>query len=120
MLAIRAWFDTPGRRAYLHYLVLALFGVIAVFSKVDPSLGVLVAAAVVAVFDLAVALLHSAAKWRTLLYGVAIALQPIGLGFAIGTSEQWAAALVLLSAILGVGLAAAKAVPVPAEFTLGT
>ncbi len=117
MSAIRAWFDAPGRRAYVHYLVLALFGVIAVFSKIDPSLGVLVAAAVVAVFDLVLALLHSSAKWRTLLYGVVIAVQPIGLGFAIGTSEQWAAALVLLSAILGVGLAAAKT-PVPEEFDL--
>ncbi|UYL87856.1 holin [Gordonia phage Malisha] len=115
MSAIRAWFDTPNRRAYVHAVVLAVFGVITVSTKVDPSLGVLIAAAAVAVFDLVLALLHSSAKWRTLLYGVVIALQPIGVAVAIGTSEQWASGLVLLSAILGVGLAAAKT-PVPAEY----
>lgn len=117
MNTIKSWLDTPGRRAYIHALVLAVFGIVTVSTGADPELGVLVAAAAVAVFDLALAIVHSSARWRTLAYGVAIALQPIGVAFTIGTEAQWSAGLVLVSAILGVGLAAAKT-PVPAEYTL--
>lgn len=118
MSAIRSWFDTPGRRAYVHAVVLAVFGhhhgldegrsVARCARRGRGGRGVRSGRRDPAQLG---EVAHPA------LYGVALALQPIGIGFAFGTSEQWAAALVLLSAILGVGLAAART-PVPDEYTI--
>ncbi len=48
-------------------------------------------------------------KVSAAVYGVALAAQPIGVAVAFGTDAQWAIGLQLLSAILGGGLAAARA-----------
>lgn len=104
----------PARRAYLHTLTVAVVGVLSAVTVISGALAPLIPAAVLAVFDLAVALTHREVldwpgKISAAIYGVALAAQPIGLVFAWGTDAQWAIALQLLSAILGGGLAAARA-----------
>ena len=104
----------PARRAYVHTLTIAVVGVLSMVTVISGSLVPLIPAAVVAVFDLLVALAHrEVADWpgkvSAAVYGVALAAQPIGVAVAFGTDAQWAIGLQLLSAILGGGLAAARA-----------
>ena len=97
----------PARRAYIHpgrrrRRLLSLVTVIRQPGPADP-------AAVVAVFDLLVALAHrEVADWpgkvSAAVYALALAAQPIGVAVAFGTDAQWAIGLQLLSAILGGGL----------------
>lgn len=104
----------PARRAYVHTLAVAVVGVLSAVTVISGSLAPLIPAAVLGVFDLLVALAHRevddwAGKVSAAVYGLALAAQPIGLAVAFGTDAQWAVALQLLSAILGGGLAAARA-----------
>lgn len=112
--AVRNWINTPGRRVWIHGVVVALIGFLAFFFRQDwSSWAVLIPAAVVAGFDMIQSIANSTSKTRTLFYGFVLALQPIGLGFSLGTEEQWAAGLMLLSAILGSTVATVKTLPVP-------
>lgn len=104
----------PARRAYIHTLTVAVVGLLSAVTVISGSLAPLIPAAVLAVFDLLVALAHRevddwAGKVSAAVYGLALAAQPIGLVLSFGTDAQWAVALQLLSAILGGGLAAARA-----------
>lgn len=104
----------PARRAYVHTVTVALVGVLSAVTVISGSLAPLIPAAVLAVFDLLVALAHREVddwpgKVSAAVYALALAAQPIGVAFAFGSDAQWAIALQLLSAILGGGLAAARA-----------
>lgn len=105
------------RRAYVHGLAVAILTVITAVTESDPAFATLLVAVVIAVFDLGTALLHTTSKVSYAVYGVALACQPVGLFLQLGTDVQWAASLALVSAILGGGLAAAKA-PKPGDFAL--
>lgn len=107
-----------SRRAYVHTVSVALIGVLAAFTVIGSSLVPLIPAAIVAVFDLLVALAHrEVTDWQgrvsTAVYALALAAQPIGLALAFGTDAQWAVVIQLLAALLGGGLAGARA-PQPA------
>lgn len=114
----------PARRAYIHTLAVAAVGVLSLVTVISGSLVPLIPAAVVAVFDLLVALAHrEVADWpgkvSAAVYALALAAQPIGVAVAFGTDAQWAIGLQLLSAILGGGLAAARAPQPGGETILG-
>lgn len=102
----------PARRAYVHSVSVAIVAVLATVTVAGGSWLPLIPAVVVAVFDLAVAVQHSSGVAKAV-YALALTAQPVGLAVQIGTDQQWGAALALLAAILGGGLAAGRA-PQPA------
>ena len=101
----------PARRAYVHFVSIAVVAVLATITVAGSSWLPLIPAAVVAAFDLAVAVKNSSGVAQAV-YGLALVAQPIGLAVQFGTDQQWGAALALLAAILGGGLAAGRA-PMP-------
>ncbi len=112
--SIREWVNTPGRRVWIHGVAVTFFGFMAFFFHADwDSWAVLVPAAIVAGFDMIQSMSNSTSKTRTLFYGFVLTLQPIGLALSLGTEEQWAAGLMLLSAIMGSALATVKTNPPP-------
>lgn len=113
MNSVKIWVNTPGRRVWLHGVVLAAYALIALFWHTDATLGPIIALAVISVFDLLVSILNATNKWRVRLYGVLIAFQAIvTVAFGV-TDEQWGAILVLAGALLGTVTAVGNTVPVP-------
>ncbi|MFT4125066.1 MAG: hypothetical protein QM662_02395 [Gordonia sp. (in: high G+C Gram-positive bacteria)] len=101
---------SPARRQWLHVVTVSLLALIGVLvpSFDNGAWGALVAGAVLAVFDLGTAILHSKSGVRTAVYALLLAVQPIALGLHLGTGDQWAAALQVITAVFGGALAAAK------------
>lgn len=107
-----------SRRAYVHTAAVAIVTVLTAWALIGDVYAPLIPAAVLAFFDLAVALAHrTVLNWKgkaaAAFYALCLALQPIGLALSWGTVDQWTAGLAVVSALLGGGLAAGRA-PQPA------
>ncbi|UAK38465.1 hypothetical protein K8O93_01270 [Gordonia bronchialis] len=107
-----------SRRAYVHTVSVAIVTLLTAWALVGDVYAPLIPAAVLAFFDLAVALAHrDTLDWKgkaaAAFYALCLALQPIGLALSFGTDAQWGAALTVVSAVLGGSLAAGRA-PTPA------
>ena len=110
-------FDS-SRRAYVHGVIVPVVAFLAVLGYVSGSFVPLIPAAVLGAFDLITALVHrDTSEWQgkaaAAVYALALALQPIGVGLAIGTDEVWAQGIAVLAAVLGGSLAGSRA-PQPA------
>ncbi|SLG40490.1 Uncharacterised protein [Mycobacteroides abscessus subsp. abscessus] len=99
---------TPRLRGYLHGLTPVALGALVTFGYLTDAKAAVIAGAVLAAVDLVLALVNSTNSWRTALYGLAAALQPVGVAFGLGTNAEWVAALAVFAALLGSGVAAAK------------
>jgi len=98
----------PDLRGYLHGLTPVLMTALVAFGATTDTVAALIAGAAIACLDLLFALLHSTNTWRSALYGFGAAMQPIGIAIGWGANHQWVAALAVLSALLGSGIAAGK------------
>ena len=104
----------PARRAYVHTLTIAVVGVLSAVTIISGSLAPLIPAAVLAVFDLGVALTHRdvldwPGKVSAAIYGVAPGSAADQARVRLGYRRAVGHRPATLSAILGGGLAAARA-----------
>ncbi|QWS68147.1 membrane protein [Gordonia phage VanLee] len=111
-------FLDSARRAYVHSVAVAVVTLLGAWALIGDAFLPLIPAAVVAGFDLLIALAHrELVDWKgkaaAAFYAVCLAAQPIGLALSWGSTAQWTAGLAVVAALLGSGLAAGRA-PQPA------
>lgn len=93
-------------RGTLHAVQGPLVVLIMAYSVVNDSQAAAIVAAVVAVVDLLLAMLHSETTVRTLIYPALAAIASVLMNFGVASDEQLYALLGVAAAVLGGGVAA--------------
>lgn len=93
-------------RRWLHIVAPALVTLIAAYGFTTEDRAALIGAAIVAVGDLGLAMLHSESTWRTLVYPALAAVAAVCVGFGIVEQDLATATLGVIAAVLGSALAA--------------
>lgn len=99
-------------RGRVYTTAAALVAALVSWGVLDDALAPTVVGVVGASITLAYALLHSTSTWRSAVYALTVAVGPLSVALGWGTDNHWVAAAALVSAALGLNVAAHHA-PTP-------
>ena len=99
-------------RGRVYTTAAALVAALVSWGVLDDALAPAVVGVVGASITLAYALLHSTSTWRSAVYSLTVAVGPLAVAVGWGTDNHWVAAAALVSAALGLNVAAHHA-PTP-------
>lgn len=99
-------------RGRVYTTAAALVAALVSWGVLDDALAPAVVGVVGASITLAYALLHSTSTWRSAVYALTVAVGPLAVAVGWGTDNHWVAAAALVSAALGLNVAAHHA-PTP-------